>query len=103
MAFFAYQQCILHLCDIAKEYSSQLDELHRNKRVSSRHTFISFEVSKRAQHAKGISEKVFLTYYLPNVDRAIERAEKFTGSTSLLLDSLGTNIPELFRILRSAI
>lgn len=94
---------LLHLSDVKEEYSKQYKELLENKKVSARHTFVSNEVSKKANHAKTISEGKFKEFYLDNIDKAILRAAEFEQDDVPLLHNLGTNLPKLFSILREPI
>ena len=64
---------------------------------------MSNEVSKKANHQKIISEKRFVEFYLDNIDNAIKRADDFCQDEESLLNSLGSNIPILFEILREDI
>lgn len=87
---------LLHLCDVKEEYANRQKELLENKHESSRkHTFVSFEVSKRAHHTKEISKKKFDQEYYPNIYQAINRAKDFATDINKIIDSLGTNLPEL--------
>lgn len=91
---------LLHLSDVKKEYANHMDEIRDNAKVSHKHTFVSCEVSKKAGHNKSIPERKFTENYLMNVDAAIERASDFPQDENTLLSQIGSNIPELFRILR---
>lgn len=91
---------LLHLCDVNSEFSQdQLQELFVNKKVSNAHTTTSLEVSKRARHGKDISKAIFDSKYYPSISTALIRAKDFTSELPQLLDSLGTNIPQLMNIL----
>ena len=91
---------LLHLCDVKSEFSQeQLQELLVNKKVSNNHTTTSLEVSNRARHSKDINKKVFDSKYYPNISNALIHAKEFEGELPQLLDSLGTNIPQLMNIL----
>ena len=104
---------LMHLVNIKEAYAGKLDKFIVNEHVSDKHTYTSKEVSKIAKHSKNISEKKFLEYYLQNIDSAKKQAEQnFTmdldelvGNDSSQLSkmgALGTNIPELFDLLRKA-
>ena len=89
---------LLHLCDIEKEFSpDEQKQLLFNPKVSSRHTRVSREISRRARHQKHIPAPVFQSRYFPHIAAAIERSQKFASQFPELLDQLGTNLPELFR------
>lgn len=91
---------LLHLCDVKSEFSDQdLNDLYSNNKISSHHTKVSYEVSKRACHRKTISSKKFNEFYYPNIPQAIKNAKAFTSTFPDLLDKLGTNVPELLNIL----
>lgn len=91
---------LLHVCDVQAEYINKLDCLLKNPKISQHHTYVSAELSKRVGHRKGLSETQFEMNYLPNIDRAIERAEQLTKSNEELVNGIGSSMPELFRILR---
>lgn len=103
--FFISNPCfefwlLLHLCDVHVEYADKFDKLLRNEKISNKHTYVSFEVSKKADHSKSISEDIFKDKYLSSIDNAIIRSRFFEKDKMKLLDSLGSNIPELFELLR---
>jgi hypothetical protein len=91
---------LLHLCDVRSEYGNELDQLLLNRKVSNKHTYVSLEVNKKARHSKSIPEGIFIAKYLNSIDDAIRRASLFEQDKMKLLDNLGTNIPELFELLR---
>lgn len=91
---------LLHVSDVRKEFATNLDKLLANEKVSSAHTYVSAELSKRAKHKKTISESVFREFYLKNIDIASERCQDFSQDKYALLDELGSNVPKLFEILR---
>ena len=86
---------LLHLCDVKVEYADRLNDLLSNKRVSSKHTFTSLEVSQLCGHAKKISQKNFDMYYYPKITQAIEHSKAFACELEDIIDRLGTNLPEL--------
>lgn len=94
---------LLHVSDVKREYAGDLEKLQNNERLSNKHTFISYELSKKAGHTKDISEKKFISSYLPNIDRAILRAKEFEQDADKLIYKLGTNLPELFKMIREEI
>lgn len=92
---------LLHLCDVKTVYSGNLEDIRNNVPVSARHTYVSKEVWSLAHHAKSISPKVFEENYLPNIKAAIERSGDFATDETKLIYEIGTNIPNLFEIMRS--
>ncbi len=89
---------LLHLSDVKEEYADRLEEIKENKKVSNNHTFVSREVSVKANHGKsGIN---FKKNYLPNFNIAIERAKKFASDEQELLDHIGCNIWKLLELMR---
>ena len=114
--FFVSTPCfefwlLMHLVDICSVYKDELQEFRNNAKKSNKHTFTSFEVSKRAQHSKGIKEDTFKRYYLSKVDFAIRQAkEYFSTNIDELIGTddsddtkkgdLGSNLPDLFDLLR---
>lgn len=102
---------LMHLVDVCNEYKDDMQEFRNDIRKSKNHTFTSFEVSKFAGHSKKISEDIFKKYYLPKVDFAIRQArESFSTDIDELIGTdesddtkkgkLGSNLPELFDLLR---
>lgn len=103
--FFLTNPCfefwlLLHVSDVKNEYSDQLAEIQENKKISNRHTFVSSKLSEKAHHAKKITHRKFEKSYLPNIDLAIERSKQFSQDENELMNKLGSNMPELFSILR---
>lgn len=102
---------LLHLVDVKREYSNNLRDIMLNAKVSDKHTYTSKLVSEIAGHAKGISDAVFKKFYLNKVDYAISQANSnFATDLDDLIGSnksddskcgkIGTNMPELFTLLR---
>lgn len=114
--FFVTTPCfefwlLMHLVDICSVYKDELQEFRNNVKKSNKHTFTSFEVSKHAQHSKRIKEDIFRKYYLSKVDFAICQAkEHFSTNIDELIGTddsddtkkgvLGSNLPDLFELLR---
>lgn len=90
---------LLHVSDVAIEYAEQLDCILNNDLDERKNTFVSNLLVEKTGNRKAIQEKTFLKFYLPNVDLAIERAKLF-APPSELVDRLGTNMWELFSLLR---
>lgn len=102
---------LMHLVNVNEEYRGQLQNFRENKKESRKHTFTSKEISKRAGHAKRISENVFVKYYLPQLDSAIQQLEEcFSTDVDKLIGTdetedarkgeLGSNLSVLFELLR---
>ena len=90
---------MLHVSGVANEYSECLNKILDNETDEKGNTFVSNLLFEKTGQRKAIQAKIFEQYYLPNIDLAIERAKTF-GKKDQLLDSVGTNIPELFEHLR---
>lgn len=102
---------LMHLVDIRSVYISDLQEFRNNIKISNKHTFTSFEVSKIAHHSKRIKEDIFKRYYLSKVDFAISQVkESFSTGVDELIGTddsgdtkkgkLGSNLSDLFNLLR---
>ena len=105
-AYFISNPCfefwqLLHVSDVAAEYSEQLDAILENSLDAQGNTFVSNLLFEKTGQRKAIQDKTFLRYYLPNIDLAIDRAKAFAPSDELI-DKLGTNVGELFALLRDA-
>lgn len=90
---------LLHVSDVATEYSELLEDILQNKKDANDNTFVSNLLYKKTGERKSIQAKSFKKYYLPNVDLAIERAKGFS-SGDRLLEELGSNLGELIELLR---
>ncbi len=90
---------LLHVSDVKTEFAEQLDEILDNKTDEKGNTFVSNLLCAKTGERKSIKDKTFRNYYLPNVDLAIERAKGF-ASREELLDKIGSNLGELFALLR---
>ena len=106
--FFITSPCfefwlLMHLCDIDSSYGSKMEEIRENHRISNRHTFLSYEVSRRAHHKKRISESIFKKEYLQNIDYAVAQSEKFEVSAEKIIKNglIGSNLRDLIALLRS--
>ena len=102
---------LLHLVDVKKQYKGDMQKFRDNEKKTNKHTFTSLQVSEHAGHSKKISEKIFRQYYLNHIDYAISQAGKsFSTDVEKLIGTdktedsqkgkLGTNLPELFKLLR---
>lgn len=91
---------LLHISDVATEYADQLDDFLDNIVDAQKNSFVSNLLCKKTGNRKNIQQKVFEQYYLPNVDVAIDRAKRF-ASKDELMDKIGSNIGELFELLRN--
>ncbi|WP_419169203.1 RloB family protein [Negativibacillus massiliensis] len=90
---------LLHVSDVAEEYKEQLDEILANKLDDQGNTFVSNLLYSKTKQRKAIPLKTFQTYYLPNINLAIERVRAFAPSSELV-NQLGSNLGELFSLLR---
>lgn len=102
---------LLHLVDVKKQYKGDMQKFRDNEKRTNKHTFTSFQVSEHAGHSKKISEKIFRQYYLNHIDYAISQTKKsFSTDVEELIGTdetadskkgkLGSNLPELFKLLR---
>lgn len=90
---------LLHLSDVKHEYNDHLEDILENKKVSGNHTYVSKEVSDKARHGKsGIN---FTKNYLPNVDKAIERAKGFASDEYGLISEIGCNLWKLMEEMKA--
>lgn len=90
---------LLHVSDVASEYSESLEDILRNELDEKKNSFVSNLLYAKTGQRKAIQAKTFEKFYLPNIDLAIERAKGFATSDQLL-DNLGTNLWELIELLR---
>ena len=102
---------LLHLVDVKKQYKGDMQKFRDNEKKTNKHTFTSLQVSEHAGHSKKISEKIFRQYYLNHIDHAISQTKKsFSTDVEELIGTdetedskkgkLGSNLPELFKLLR---
>lgn len=102
---------LLHLVDVKKQYKGDMQKFRDNEKKTNKHTFTSLQVSEHAGHSKKISEKIFRQYYLNHIDYAISQTKKsFSTDVEELIGTdetedskkgkLGSNLPELFKLLR---
>lgn len=84
---------LLHLSDVEEEYKDKLEMIKENPIISSKHTFVSKEVLKKASYGKGMID--FERNYLPNVELAIQRAKKMESGEEELVDNIGCNLWKL--------
>lgn len=102
---------LLHLVDIKSLSEEELKCIKINNGVSEKHTYTSKRVSDIAGHSKSISDKVFKEFYLPKIDYAIKQAKALNVNINELIGDnqsdeakmgkIGTNLHELFELLRS--
>lgn len=92
---------LLHVSDVETEFAEQLDEILDNKVDGKDNSFVSNLLHEKTGQRKSIQVKTFEKYYLPNVDTAIERAKAFAPYGELL-EKIGSNLGELFALLRSS-
>lgn len=86
---------LLHVADVKSEYPDELEKmLDFNDETVDKHLL------EKTGGGKKIQRKTFDTYFLPNIDTAIERANGLCTSRNELLDPLGSTLGELFELLR---
>ena len=86
---------LLHVADVKSEYPDELEKmLDFNDETVNKHLL------EKTGGGKKIQRKTFDTYFLPNIDTAIERANGLCTSRNKLLDQLGSTLGELFELLR---
>ena len=86
---------LLHVADKKSEYPDELEKmLDFNDETVDKHLL------EKTGGGKKIQRKIFDTYFLPNIDTAIERANGLCTSRNELLDQLGSTLGELFELLR---
>lgn len=86
---------LLHVADVKSEYPDELEKmLDFNDETVDKHLL------EKTGSGKRIQRKTFDTYFLPNIDTAIERANGLCSSRDELLNQLGSNLGELFGLLR---
>ena len=86
---------LLHVADVKSKYPDELEKmLDFNDETVDKHLL------EKTGGGKKIQRKTFDTYFLPNIDTAIERANGLCTSRNELLDQLGSTLGELFELLR---
>lgn len=90
---------LLHVSDVASEYSESLEDILENELDEKKNSFVSNLLYEKTGERKAIQVKTFEKFYLPNIDLAIERAKGFAPSDQLL-EKLGSNLWELIELLR---
>lgn len=90
---------LLHVSDVASEYSEFLKDILRNELDEKKNSFVSNLLYVKTGQRKAIQVKTFEKFYLPNIDLAIERAKGFAPRDQLI-NNLGTNLWELIELLR---
>lgn len=90
---------LLHLCDVKQEYADNLEDIKNNRKLSKQHTYVSNEVSKRANHGK--KKLNFEVNYLNGVFMAADRAKSFAIEEEELVYDIGTNLGKLIDKLRN--
>ena len=91
---------LLHVSDVATEYKDQLNNILKNELDKNKNSFVSNLLHGKTGQRKTIQDTAFKKYYLPNVDLAIERAKGFASGDELL-NKIGSNLGELFDLLRT--
>lgn len=90
---------LLHVSDVKSEYAETLDKILDNEVDDKDNSFVSNLLHEKTGQRKCIQQKTFERFYLPNIDVAIERAKCFAPCDELL-EKLGSNLGELFDLLR---
>lgn len=91
---------LLHLSDVSTEYTpKELELIEKNEKISNSHTYVSFEVSKKAHHGK--TNLKFSKNYLPQVNLAVERAKKFACNENDLIQHIGCNLGNLIEDMKN--
>lgn len=81
---------LLHVADVKSEYPDELEKmLNFNDETVDKHLL------EKTGGGKKIQRKTFDTYFLPNIDTAIERANGLCTSRNKLLDQLGSTLGKL--------
>ena len=91
---------LLHVCDVNTDYAEQLAEILDNKVDDQGNSFVSNLLHEKTGQRKKMQSKTFETYYLPNVNLAIERAQAFAPNDELV-EKVGSNLGDLFNLLRT--
>lgn len=90
---------LLHISDVASEYSESLEDIRRNALDEKKNSYVSNLLYEKTGQRKAIQAKTFEKFYLPNIDLAIGRAKGFASSNQLL-EKIGSNLWELIELLR---
>lgn len=90
---------LLHVSDVKSEYAETLNKILDNEVDDKNNSFVSNLLHEKTGQRKCIQQKTFERFYLPNIDVAIERAKCFAPCDELL-DKIGSNLGELFDLLR---
>ena len=86
---------LLHVADVKSEYPDELEKM-----LDFTDETVDKHLLEKTGGGKKIQRKTFDTYFLPNIDTAIERANGLCTSRNKLLDQLGSTLGELFELLR---
>ena len=89
----------MHVADVAAEYAEQLDKILDNEVDDHDNSFVSNLLHGLTGERKSMHIETFKRCYLLNIDLAIERAKGFAPKDKLL-DEIGSNLGELFELLR---
>ena len=90
---------LLHVSDVKSEYAETLDKILDNEVDDKDNSVVSNLLHEKTGQRKCIQQKTFERFYLPNIDVAIERAKCFAPCDELL-EKIGSNLGELFDLLR---
>lgn len=86
---------LLHVADVKTEYPDDLEKM-----LDYKDETVDDHLREKTGGGKRLQRKTFDTYFLPNIDTAIKRANGLCNSRNELLNQLGSNLGELFKLLR---
>lgn len=86
---------LLHVADVKAEYPDDLEKM-----LDYKDETVDDHLREKTGGGKRLQRKTFDTYFLPNIDTAIKRADELCNSRNELLNRLGSNLGELFELLR---
>lgn len=86
---------LLHVADVKSEYPDELEKMldYKDKTVDD-------HLREKTGEVKRLQRKTFDAYFLPNIDTAIKRANELSVNRDELLTQLGSNLGEIFTLLR---
>lgn len=89
---------LFHWLDVTTLSEDEQRQIKNNTKQSNKHTYVSLKLSKVAHHTK--SNIAFRTKYLDKLDTAIINASKLETNLEKLSSNIGTNWPDLIRLLK---
>lgn len=90
---------LLHVKDIDEEEKAKLNN-GLKELPDGGNSKVAESLHRETQVGKAIQRKAFEKYFLPNIDKAIERSNLLCTNKDELLEKVGSNIGDLFNILR---